>query len=850
MKKILFTFLSLFMFFGLFAQDTHYNTAKPWAYWWWPGSAVNEADLASNLKTYAEAGFGGLHIIPIYGVKGEEDKFIPYMSERWLEILDFTTKEASKNGLGIDMSLGTGWPFGGAQVKQENGAKKYELFKDGGEWILSSKLTGQQVKRAAPGGKGLVIDHFSKEAAETYFSLFGKAFTKKNYDVRAFYNDSYEVYGANWTMDFLENFKKLRGYDIAEHYDVLALDSALTEKQKRIWADYNQTLHDLLLSTFTKSYTDFARSFGKISRNEAHGSPANILDLYGISDVPETEYFGSKKYAIPGYRQDPDYDPNRFGTPTEYVMKLASSPAHILGKPLVSSETATWNANHFKGALSQLKPLTDESFVAGVNHIFYHGLPYSPPSAEWPGWLFYASTNVNQNAHFFKELPLLNTYIELCQSRLQRSKADNDVLVLLPFSDLWHSIGNRSKMHMVDVHNISNGGIFSRELLELLDGLKAHGITYDFVSDSQLYDLNVDMENQLLLRTKEGSSKYKAVLVPRSEYMKKATAQRLKFFHEAKVPVIFEGRLPRKSFGFLDFNKRDDELKKILSVLENQEAAVLVDRLLDYGVVGEQFGVEGLDFIRKVNADNKLEYFVTNLSAKTVDTTIWLNVATKGFLVFSPLSNEGGYLKTLEEEKGKSLISFCLKPGQSIFLTESEPIGIPWIWQNPKSSVKIEGTWSVKFVAGEPIIPQSYKTQELTSWTNAPDTMAQYFDGYAKYSVDFSLTEIPTGKSILSLGDVRETAQVLVNGVAIGTAWSLPFELSIPPHTLKNENHLEIVVRNTSANRIRLLDKQGVLWKKFYDINFVDITYAPFDAREWPPQPSGLMGPVKLKFDR
>ncbi|MFT7162573.1 MAG: hypothetical protein ACI9GZ_003765, partial [Bacteroidia bacterium] len=63
-------------------------------------------------------------------------------------------------------------------------------------------------------------------------------------------------------------------------------------------------------------------------------------------------------------------------------------------------------------------------------------------------------------------------------------------------------------------------------------------------------------------------------------------------------------------------------------------------------------------------------------------------------------------------------------------------------------------------------------------------------------------------------------------------------------------NHLEIVVRNTSANRIRLLDKQGVLWKKFYDINFVDITYAPFDASEWPPQPSGLMGPVKLKFDR
>jgi len=67
---------------------------------------------------------------------------------------------------------------------------------------------------------------------------------------------------------------------------------------------------------------------------------------------------------------------------------------------------------------------------------------------------------------------------------------------------------------------------------------------------------------------------------------------------------------------------------------------------------------------------------------------------------------------------------------------------------------------------------------------------------------------------------------------------------------LKNKNQLELRVRNTSANYMRLMDKQKVNWKKFYDINFVDITYTPFDASKWEAIPSGLLGPVKLYFNR
>ncbi|MCR9063801.1 MAG: glycosyl hydrolase [Cytophagales bacterium] len=844
--KRLFNSVSLLLFFiGFSLQAQQYNTAKPWAYWWWPGSAVNETDIANNLKTYAEAGFGGMHIIPIYGVKGEEENFIPYMSPRWLEILDFTTKEAAKNGMGIDMSLGTGWPFGGSNVSKEDGAKKVEFSEKDAYTEFVTVNTGQKVKRAAPGGEGLVIDHFDSTAVANYLSLFGEAFDKKNYGVRAFYNDSYEVYGANWTNDFLAKFEKLRGYSLKEYLSVLTLSEAKTEKEKRIWADYHQTLHDLVLNEFTKTWTGFATQYGKISRNEAHGSPANILDLYALSDVPETEFFGSKPYEIPGYRQDPDYDPSRFGTPTSYVMKLASSPAHIKGKKLVSSETATWNANHFKGSLSQLKPLIDESFVSGVNHIFYHGLPYSPPSAAWPGWLFYASTNVNQNSHFFEQLPLLNRYIEVCQDKLQNSTPDNDVLVLLPFSDLWHSVGPKAKMHMVDVHNIYNGGIFSPKLLSLLDSLTAAGLSYDFISDDQLYDLNIVYEKQPYLRIKEGLAKYKSVIIPESEYIKTKTAARLKYFYENGVPVIFENQIPTKSFGFKDFVKNDERVQNSLSALKPVRNEELLTVLMNLGIKGEHIGKLGLSYLRKINAEGKTQYFITNLSSKEVAKTISLNSASKDFTVFNPKTEKSGFIQS---KSGLGEIDLYLLPGESIFITEGKKVNNSWQWPKVKRVKEIEGKWQVDFTKGEPFLPKSYQTESLESWATETKTDAGYYDGYGRYSTEFDLITVPEGNAILDLGDVRESARVKINGVELGTAWFLPFQLEIPAGVLKERNSLEVIVRNTSANRIRLLDEQKVNWKKFYDINFVDITYEPFDATKWKPQASGLLGPVRIIY--
>ena len=105
---------------GDFAWPVITRECKPWAYWWWLGSAVDEANLSKELARYQDAGMGGVHIIPIYGAKGCEDRYIEYLSPRWMEILKYTITEARKHDLGIDMTTGTGWCFGGPNISSRD----------------------------------------------------------------------------------------------------------------------------------------------------------------------------------------------------------------------------------------------------------------------------------------------------------------------------------------------------------------------------------------------------------------------------------------------------------------------------------------------------------------------------------------------------------------------------------------------------------------------------------------------------------------------------------------------------------------------------------------------------------
>ena len=101
---------------------------KPWARWWWPGSIVTQSDITAAMEKYRTAGLGGLELTVIYGVKGEEKRFIPYLSPEWMRMFEFTLNEAKENGIGIDMANSSSWPFGGTWVKEQD-ASKYVDYK-------------------------------------------------------------------------------------------------------------------------------------------------------------------------------------------------------------------------------------------------------------------------------------------------------------------------------------------------------------------------------------------------------------------------------------------------------------------------------------------------------------------------------------------------------------------------------------------------------------------------------------------------------------------------------------------------------------------------------------------------
>ncbi|MDP2339216.1 MAG: glycosyl hydrolase [Bacteroidota bacterium] len=286
------------------------------------------------------------------------------------------------------------------------------------KWVLYAVFEGwhgKMVERAGPGGEGDVIDHFSPQAIDNYLGHFTNTFKGQNLSgLRAYFNDSYEMDDArgeaNFTPLLFDEFQKRRGYDLREYLPAL-IGRDTEEYNQRVLCDYRETISDLILENYTQRWHDWANSSGKVIRNQAHGAPANILDLYAVADIPESE--GEDIIKI----------------------KTASSVAHVTGKKLASSESATWLKDHFEASLADVKQAIDLYLLAGINHVFYHGTTFSPQDAKWPGWMFYAAVDLGPTNTFWNDFGTLNKYIARSQSFLQAGKPDNDILLYYPISD-------------------------------------------------------------------------------------------------------------------------------------------------------------------------------------------------------------------------------------------------------------------------------------------------------------------------------------------------------------------------------------------------------------------------------
>ena len=912
------------------------SQTKPWTRWWWLGSEVNNKDLTTVMEQYKKVGLGGLEITPIYGVQGEENQYIPFLTPQWMQVFDHTLKEGKRLDLGIDLANATGWPFGGPWIGDDDASKymsykMYTLKDDGsldgkiemiqqplirtanyksrdikevldpvsanknlqelsldqvrfekpmklqalmayaetgekidiiknvstdgtlnwkapaGKWTLHAVFMGwhgKQVERAAPGGEGNVIDHFSAASLQHYLSKFDQAFAGKDISsLRAFFNDSYEVDDArgqsNYTPMLFEEFKKRRGYDLKNELPALFTKS-VTERSNRILCDYRMTIDELILEKFTQTWHQWGKSKGKMVRNQSHGSPANTLDLYGAVDIPETE--GSEVLAI----------------------KFAPSAAHVLGKPLAASESATWLNEHFISSLSDVKKALDNYFIGGVNHIVYHGTTYSPPSEPWPGRLFYAAVEFDVVNPFWNNFSALNNYVARTQSFLQQGKPDNDVLLYFPIYERYSEPGRDLLLHFDGMKPDFKGTAFETGA----QYMQEKGYAFDYVSDRQIMQL-ASLDKKIAT----GGTTYQTIVLPDCKCIKSETFKKLVDLATNGATIIIYKNLSKNVPGFGQLEQQTAALQSLIGQLHfnktnvgNVEVATIgkgkflmgddLQQLMDAGSIRqEKMNEAGLQFNRRKNADGSTVYFLANRGKTKIDQWVAVSANATGAVIFNALTGQSGLAETRKNSEGKWEVYLQLEPDESCILQTASKniIGNKYPYIKHRGAVTaIDGPWNLTFTTGGPSLPSGLALANLQAWTSIDSNNYQIFSGTGSYKTNFKRPSGNDKSYILDLGKVYESAEVLLNGKTIATLIGPSFSTIIYAKDLFANNVLEVKVSNSMANRIIDLDKRKVKWRKFNNTNFAarlrQNTGADglFDASKWEPRTSGLVGPVTI----
>src|SRR6185369_11040 len=470
-----------------------------------------------EMRLMKEGGIGGFEVQPVYPLALDSEatgiKTLPFLSDEFLDALRFTADKARELGLRFDLTLGSGWPFGGSTVSTVHANKKlrYEHVKvdatahfvkvpsvGAGEKFIAAFLvrsegatfapdsireltnikngviqldnlgagshevmffissrTGMQVKRPAVGAEGFVLDHLNREATDSYLKSVGdrlfQAFgANQPYSI---FCDSLEVYNSDWSADFLEEFKKRRGYDLKPHLPMFINGSG--QETKRLRRDWGRTLSELLNERFLAPIQAWSKARGTRFRAQDYGVPAAAISSNAFVDIPDGE--GAQWKVVRASR-------------------WASSASHLYNRPVASSETWTWlHSPSFRATPLDIKAEADIHFLQGINQLIGHGWPYSLPGVVYPGWRFYAAGVFNEKNPWWIVMPDLAKYLQRVSLMMRQGQPANDVALYLPNDDGWAHM-SPGNPHLIEVLRDRIGP-------DLMPAIFESGYNLDFFDD-------------------------------------------------------------------------------------------------------------------------------------------------------------------------------------------------------------------------------------------------------------------------------------------------------------------------------------------------------------------------------
>ena len=855
--------------------------------WWWFGPAVSEPELQREIWKMQEGGIGGFEIQPVYPLElddpGKGFRNLPWLSNDFLSALRFANHKGRELGMRVDVTLASGWPFGGPHIPVTQASSKLRLVKvdvgsedrsiampsiANGEKLLAifvapgtsekydashttqlpvptqpnnrlqlpsaspeqrlvlffvASRTGQMVKRPAIGAEGFVLDHMDKSAVENHLHAVGDRLMRAfgNEPPYAMFSDSLEAYGADWTDDLLEEFRARRGYDLIPRLPALFADAGADSASIR--HDWGQTLTELVNERYLQTITAWAAQNHTRFRSQTYGFPAVMLSSNSLVDLPEGEGTQWRSFS---------------------TTRWATSGSHLYGKNVTSAETWTWlHSPAFRATPLDMKAEADRMFLQGVNQIVGHGWPYSPGSAGEPGWTLYAAGAFNEHNPWWPVMPELTRYLQRVSYLLRQGEPVTDVAIYVPTDDAWARF-TPGQASITELMKQMISGAMTEQVLDA-------GFNFDYIDSAAIDNRGIN---------------YPVLILPRVDRIPLSSYRKIEQYAKNGGKVVALATAPALAPGLVDADRITPQIQTISDNLfrgpsapgrivesESSLGGVLKDVLTPD--LRTNSSAAQLGFVHRRLSFGDI-YFVVNTTNKPVRTDAQFRIQCTECEWWDPMSAKAVPAGSLD---------LVLAPYESRVLVmtnnkEKSSTPAPTRRQHEeKVLVSLAQDWKIFF----PPIQHSEQMSELKSWTENPAT--RFFSGEAIYDKDVTLSKItPGAKVILDFGEgtplppepdsgapgmkalinspVRETASVFVNGKHAGFVWCPPYRLDVTTLLRSGSNHIEIRVANLAINALagRNLPDYRLLNSRYGE------RFQPQGMNNLVPLPAGMLGQVRL----
>lgn len=877
--------------------------------WWWFGPAVTKPELEREMRLMKEGGIGGFEVQPVYPLALDDEskgiKTLPFLSDEFLDAVRFTADKAHELGLRFDLTLGSGWPFGGPtvsinhaagrlryeHVKVEAGSRRIKIpYIGAGEKLLAvflaefegKSIIAESIRELTNIRDGLVevTDDSDQESGDKsphsrevlFFisSRTGMQVKRPAVGAEGFVldhmnraaTDSYlRTVGDRLMQAFGQNRPYAIFCDSLEVYNSDWSSDFLEEFQKRRGYDLKPHLPALVNNIGPQT---------KALRHDWGQTLTELLNERFLAPLQEWAkrngtLFRIQDYGVPAatisssvYADLPEGEGSQWKILR--ASRWASSASHLYSRRVTSSESWTWlHSPSFRATPLDIKAEADLHFLQGINQLIGHGWPYTAPGIEYPGWRFYAAAVFDEKNPWWIVMPDVAKYLQRVSYMMRQGQPANDVAVYLPNDDGWSQMppGNP---HLIDVLREHIGP-------DLMPAILEAGYNLDFFDDSSLKQVGRVEGGSLVL----GQNKYKVVILPSVEQISIETYRKFEAFVRSGGILIATRRTPSEQPGFLakpEDHNQIAEISKSLFGGTNARAHLVTNERLELGKTLNRLllpdmelspSIPDIGFVHRKTADADI-YFIANTSNTARNLKASFRVSRMKPEWWNPFDGSVRPARDESESAEFSTVKLSLEPYDSrvlVFTKRTLPASERSAAANPVT-IDLSAGWRVSV---GPSGPRQW--DKLHSWTD--DESTRFFSGQSTYEkevmvpanavqesipwrLDFGegipLTpqSLRNGMQAWLEGPVREAAVVYVNEKRAGSVWCPPYSLDVSGLVKPGPNKIRIVIGNTAMNYMA--------GHSLPDYRLLNLRYGErFQAQDMDkvqPLPSGLLGPVRL----